>query len=59
MADKVLLTFIFSEFLFVLAGGLLIGYSLMMQNQMTQTPSLSNAAVNLLLDQAPFTGSNF
>jgi fructose-specific phosphotransferase system IIC component len=57
MVDKILLTFLFSEFLFALSGGLLIGYSVMMQTQMTQAPSLSNVATNLLLNRTPLTGS--
>jgi hypothetical protein len=56
MVDRVLLTFIFSDFLFLLTGGLLIGFSVFTQNQSSQAPTLNNVTTNLLLDRCPLTG---
>jgi hypothetical protein len=56
MVNKILLTFAISDFLFLLGGGLLIGFAMIMQNQMTQDPTLDNVATNLLLSRLPLTG---
>jgi hypothetical protein len=54
--DKILFTFILSDFLFLLTGALLIGFSVITQNEVTETPTLSNVTTNLLLAQCPLTG---
>jgi hypothetical protein len=56
MVDKILFTFILSEFLFLLTGALLIGFSVVSQNEAAQPPTLSNVTTNLLLDRCPLTG---
>jgi len=57
MVDKILFTFILSEFLFLLTGALLIGFSVVSQNEATQPPTLSNVTTNLLLDRCPLTAA--
>jgi hypothetical protein len=56
MVDKVLITFLVSELLFVLGGGLLLGFAVIMQHQMAQPASLTNVSTNMLLGRAPMTG---
>lgn len=56
MLDKILITFIASDFLFLLTGALLIGFSLITRNDVTQATTLSNVTTNLLLDPLPLTG---
>jgi len=56
MVDKILVTFVLSDFLFLLTGALLIGFSVISQNDAAQTPTLSNVTTNLLLGRLPLTG---
>ncbi len=56
MVDKIFLTFVLSDFLFLLTGGLLIGFSMIAQNETSQTPTLDNITTNLVLGQCPMTG---
>jgi hypothetical protein len=56
MVDKILSTFILSDLLFLLTGALLIGFSVISQNEAAQNPTLSNVTTNLLLGQLPLTG---
>jgi len=56
MVDKVLSTFILSDLLFLLTGALLVGFSVIGQNEAAQDPTLSNVTTNLLLGLLPFTG---
>jgi hypothetical protein len=56
MVDKIFVTFISSDFLFLLTGALLIGFSVISQNEAAQDPTLSNVTTNLLLDWLPLTG---
>ena len=59
MADKLLLAFIIMDFLFVIAGGLIIGFSLMMENEMAQVPTAHTIARNLLLGRFHLTGKQY
>lgn len=56
--DKILVTFIVSDFLFLLTGALLISFSLISQKEVAQEPTLGNVTINLLLDSAPLTGKS-
>lgn len=56
MRDNVLLTFVGVDILFVVAGALLLVFGLMMQDDISQTPTLETAARNLLLLQCPLSG---
>jgi hypothetical protein len=58
MTDKILWTFIISDFLFLVTGGLLIGFALVTQSQISLTPNVTNVATNLLLAQCPLTGTS-
>jgi len=53
MRDNILLSYVLSDMLFVVSGGLLIVFALIMQNETDQTPTLTTAARNLILLQCP------
>jgi len=57
MRDNVLLTFVGVDILFVVAGALLLVFGLMMQDDISQTPTLETAARNLLLLQCPLSAA--
>jgi len=57
MKDKILLTFILTDLLFLGTGGLLIGFSLITEAEKTNTPTVSTIARNLLLAMCPLTGA--
>ena len=45
------------DFLFAGCGGLLLGFSLMSEQSMRNTPTVNNVTQNLLLGQCPLTGT--
>jgi hypothetical protein len=55
--DKILLTYILMDLLFVIAGGLLIIFALITENEITVAPTISTVARNLLLMRCPLTGA--
>jgi len=56
MVNKILVTFILADFLFLITGGLLIGFALVTQNEIASTPTKANVARNLILDVCPLKG---
>jgi hypothetical protein len=57
MPTKLMMVFVGMDFLFAGCGGLLLGFSLMSEQSMRNTPSISNVAQNVLLGQCPLTGT--
>ncbi|MCJ1374069.1 phospholipid scramblase 1 [Loxospora ochrophaea] len=57
MANKILLTFLGVDLLFLLTGVLLIVSVFMFRAGMNATPSISNVATNLLMVQTPLEGA--
>ena len=57
MANKVLLTFILADLLFLASGGVLIGFALTSEAQQNSSPTAANVARNLILVACPFKGN--
>lgn len=57
MVNKILVTFILADLLFLASGGLLIIFSLVTENQVGLTPTVDNIARNLILEECPLRGS--
>jgi hypothetical protein len=56
MRDKVLLSLVIFDVLFLVAGGLMIAGALKAKNDYQQPSTLSTVASNLLLMRCPLTG---
>ena len=56
MRDKILLTYIITDLLFVASGGLLIIFALVTKSEITSTPTLDNVARDLLFNICPLNG---
>src|SRR5690349_5410258 len=56
MANKVLVAFLGTEMLFLLAAGLLIAFPLMMHARMELPPTVDTVVEDLLLQRCPMTG---
>jgi hypothetical protein len=54
--NKLMLTYLAVEFLFLISGGLLLGFSLVSEQQERGTKTVSNVAYDILLSQCPLTG---
>jgi hypothetical protein len=52
-----MMVFVGFDFLFAGCGGLLLGFSLMSEQSIRNTPSVDNVTQNLLLGQCPLTGT--
>jgi len=50
-----MMVFVGLDFLFVGCGGLILGFSLISEQQLRQTPTTNNVTQNLLLGQCPLT----
>lgn len=57
MPTKLMLIFVALDFVFAGCGGLLLGFSLMSEQRMRESPRVDNVAQNLLLGQCPLTGT--
>ncbi|KAF1939148.1 tetraspanin [Clathrospora elynae] len=55
MPTKLMMVFVGIDFLFAGCGGLLLGFSLISEKSMRDTPTLNNVTQNLLLGQCPLT----
>ncbi|KAF2027503.1 tetraspanin [Setomelanomma holmii] len=55
MPTKLMMVFVGMDFLFAGCGGLLLGFSLMSEQSLRNTPTVSNVTQNLLLGQCPLT----
>ncbi|KAH4057639.1 hypothetical protein HBI56_073480 [Parastagonospora nodorum] len=55
MPTKLMMVFVGFNFLFAGCGGLLLGFSLMSEQSIRNTPSVDNVTQNLLLGQCPLT----
>jgi len=55
--DKVLATFVITDFLFLLTGVLLLAFPLVTESQMTTAPTVNSVARNLLLMRCPLTAA--
>ena len=58
MVNKIMLTFVGTNFLFLVGGALLVAFSVVSRNDMKQATTMSNVANNLLLSKSPITGSS-
>ena len=60
MVNKVLGAYVAADFLFVATGAILVGFSVIVQNFMFETPTEGGQAVrNLLYQEFPLTGMLF
>lgn len=59
MPTKLMMVFVAMDFLFAACGGLLLGFSLMSEKSMRDSPTVNNISNHLLLDQCPLTGTTF
>lgn len=59
MVNKIIVTFIGTNFLFLVGGALLVAFAVVSKNDMKQTTTISNVANNLLLSRCPTTGMSF
>jgi hypothetical protein len=57
MPTKLMMVFVGMDFLFAGCGGLLLGFSLISEQSMRDTPTVNNVTQNLLLGQCPLTGT--
>lgn len=57
MANKLMLTFLGCEILFLLSGGLLIGFALFSESSMRSRPTPDTVAPHLLLKRSPLTAT--
>ena len=57
MPTKLMLIFVAFDFIFAGCGGLLLGFSLMSEARLRESPRIDNVAENLLLGQCPLTGT--
>ncbi|ORY12342.1 tetraspanin [Clohesyomyces aquaticus] len=55
MPSKLMLIYVGADILFAACGGLLLGFSLIAEQNMRATPTTENVAQSLLLDQCPLT----
>jgi hypothetical protein len=54
--NKLMITFLSVEFLFLVSGGLLLGFCLVGEQQERGVKTVANVAYDLLLFQCPLTG---
>lgn len=57
MPSKLMLVFVGADIIFAACGGLLLGFSLIAEQNLRATPTTANVAQSLLLDQCPLTGT--
>ena len=55
--NKLMLTYLVVDFLFLACGGLLLGFSLISEQQERAAPTVSNVPYMLLLSECPLTGT--
>lgn len=56
MADKILLTYVILDILFVGSGALLLGFALTTKTGTSQAPTIASVATDLLLMGTPLNG---
>ena len=56
MKDRIFLTYVLVDLLFVACGGVLLIFALVTKAEITQVPTLDNVAHDLLLDTCPLNG---
>ena len=56
MKDRIFLTYVLVDLLFVACGGVLLVFALVTKAEITQTPTLDNIAHDLLLNMCPLNG---
>lgn len=56
--DRILLTYVAADLLFVVTGVLLLVFALDTKVEANEVPTLSNIARDLLLDTCPLSGKN-
>jgi hypothetical protein len=54
--NKLMLSFIAVDFLFLACGALILGFSLIAEQQERATPTVKNVAYNIILTECPLTG---
>jgi hypothetical protein len=57
MPTKLMMVFVGLDFIFAGCGGLLLGFSLISEQSLRDTPTVNNVTQNLLLGQCPLTGT--
>ncbi|KAF1991633.1 tetraspanin [Aulographum hederae CBS 113979] len=55
MVNKIVLTYLAADFVFVATGGLIMGFSLISESLIRATPTIGNVAQDLLLGECPLT----
>lgn len=58
MPTKLMMIFVGLDFVFAACGGLLMGFSLVSEKQMQETPTVDNVTQMLLLGKCPLTGKD-
>ncbi|KAI9661236.1 MAG: phospholipid scramblase 1 [Bathelium mastoideum] len=57
MANKIMITFVGTNFLFLVGGALLVAFAVVSRNDMDRKTTEANVANNLLLHYSPITGT--
>jgi hypothetical protein len=57
MPTKLMMIFVGMDFLFAGCGGLLLGFSLLSEQSLRNSPTVNNVTQNVLLGQCPLTGT--
>ena len=57
MPSTLMVIFVAMDIVFAGCGGLILGFSLMSEQNLRASPTVDNVAKNLLLDQCPLTGT--
>ena len=57
MPSKLMMFFVGFDVIFAECGGLIMGFSLISEQNMRAQPTVDNVAPNLLLDQCTLTGT--
>lgn len=58
MMNKLMLTFVGFDLLFLLCGGLILGFALVGQQQEAEAPTAASIAYIALLDECPLRGKS-
>lgn len=56
--NKLMITFLAADFFFLICGGLLLGFSLISEQQERGTKTIANVAYDILLNECPLTGKS-
>jgi hypothetical protein len=57
--NKLMITFLGANFLFLVSAGLLLGFCLVSEQQERGTKTVANVAYDILLTECPLTGMSY